>query len=215
MIPYMCANALFSLLAGIFVSKNGLFAPPAILGCAIATIGCGLLATFKPTTSSSTWIGYEILVSAGLGMAIQQGFSAVQTALPLEEVPIGTAAVVASQSCGGAIFVSVGNTLLQNHLLSKSTQNAIPGVNVRAVIELGATNFRNHVPAEALPKLVKLYNDSLQAVFIAAVPLCGVAFLCSLCMEWRSVRKGQMKQKIENEKGDNLGGEVSSSTSSA
>lgn len=192
MIPYMVANALFSLLAGVFVSKNGRFAPPAVLGCAIGTVGSGLLATLHPSTPASRWIGYEVLISAGLGMAIQQGFSAVQATLPLEEVPIGTAAVVASQSLGGAIFVSVGNTLLQNHLLDANNDAAVgAGVNVRAVIELGATQFRKVVPAEALPALLRLYNSSLQAVFIAAVPLCGVAFVCSLCMEWKSMKTAQ------------------------
>ena len=199
MIPYMCANALLGLIAGIFVSKNGLFAPPAIIGCAIGTIGCGFLATMHANTSTATWVGYEILASAGIGMAIQQGFSAVQTALPLEQVPIGTAAVVASQSAGGAIFVSVGNTLLQNHLLSKNNANSIPGVDIRTIIEQGATNFRQHVPAEALPPLIHLYNRALQGVFIAAVPLCGLAFICSLCMEFRSVRKGEVKQKMEKD----------------
>lgn len=195
MIPYMVANALFSLVAGIFVSKNGRFAPPAILGCAIGTVGSGLLATLELTTPASHWIGFEVLISAGLGMAVQQGFSAVQAILPLEEVPIGTAAVVASQSLGGAIFVSVSNTLLQDHLLSANNADKVPGVNVRAVIELGATRFRDVVPVEALPALIELYNDALQAVFIAAVPLCGVAVLCSLCMEWKSLRPQQQQQQ--------------------
>ncbi|KAK4943703.1 hypothetical protein LTR10_016800 [Elasticomyces elasticus] len=190
MIPYMVANAFFALLAGIFVSKNGLFAPPAILGCAIGTVGSGLLTTLTPTTPQANWIGYEFLISAGLGMAIQQGFSAVQASLPLEEVPIGTAAVVASQSLGGAIFVSVGNTLLQNNLLNANNDKIIPGVDVRAVIELGATKFRSVVPADALPALVNLYNNSLQEAFIAAVVLCGGALICSLCMEWKSLKNG-------------------------
>ncbi|KAK5076895.1 hypothetical protein LTR64_005625 [Lithohypha guttulata] len=190
-IPYMLINALFSLAAGVFVSKNGLFAPPAIAGCFIATIGAGLLATLQPNTTTATWAGFEALVSAGLGMAIQQGFSAVQATLPIHEVPIGTAAVVACQSAGGAIFVSVGNTLLQNHLFDANTANTIPGVNIRAVIELGATRFREFVPAESLPALLNLYNDALQAVFIAAVPLCGLALFCTLFMEWKSVREGE------------------------
>lgn len=194
MIPYMVANALFSLLAGIFVSKNGLFAPPAILGCAIGTVGCGLLATLDVNTSTATWVGYMILASGGIGIAIQQGFSAVQTALPAEQVSIGTAAVVASQSIGGAIFVSVGNTLLQNHLLSSAAQQRVPNIDLRVIIEMGTTNFRDNVPSESLPALVQLYADSLQGVFIAAVPLCGCAFLCSLCMEWRSVRKAPSKE---------------------
>jgi hypothetical protein len=103
MIPYVIANALFSLVAGIFVSKNGYFTAPAIVGCAIGTVRCGLISTIKMYTSSSKWIGYEILASVGIGMAIQQGFTAVQIVLPLSEVAIGTAAVVAFQSLGGAI----------------------------------------------------------------------------------------------------------------
>ncbi|ETN45272.1 uncharacterized protein HMPREF1541_09103 [Cyphellophora europaea CBS 101466] len=193
MIPYMLANAVLSMLAGIFVSKRGLFAPPAIIGCAIGTVGCGLLATLDANTPTARWIGYEILASAGIGMAIQQGFSAVQTALPLELVPIGTAAVVACQSAGGAIFISVGNTLLQNHLVAGD--NRIAGVNIRAVIELGTTQFRQHVPESALPALVDLYSRALQGVFIAAVPLCGCAFLSSLFMEWRSVRAAEEQTK--------------------
>lgn len=196
MIPYMVVNAFFSLFAGIFVSKNGLFAPPAIIGCAIATVGAGLLVTLKPTSSTGIWAGFEVLTAAGLGMAIQQGFSAVQTALPLHEVPIGTAAVVACQSLGGAIFVSVGNTLLQDHLLDANNAQAIPGVNIRSIIELGATQFRHVVPAGSLPALIMLYNRALQGALIAAVPLTGCAFLCSLCMEWKSVRRQPPTQEV-------------------
>lgn len=189
MIPYMLTNAFFSLTAGIFVSKNGLFAPPAIVGCAIATVGAGMLATLQPDSSTAIWIGFQVLVSAGLGMAIQLGSSAVQASLPIDEAPIGTAAVVACQSAGGAIFVSVGNTLLQTHLSDANEDKTIPGVNIRAVVEMGATKFRQFAPTESLPALLYLYNDALQAVFIAAVPLCGLAFTCTLFMEWKSVRQ--------------------------
>lgn len=197
MIPYMCANALFSLMAGIVVSKNGLFAPPAIIGYAIGTIGTGLLSTLQVDTSSARWIGYEILTSAGLGMAIQQGFTAVQTALPTEEVPMGTAAVIASQSLGGAIFVSIGNTLLQNHLLDANNAARLQDVDVRVVLTAGATAFRKLVPAKDLPVLLDIYNSALRPVFIAAIPMAGLAFVSSLFLEWNSVKT--KKEKVEQE----------------
>jgi hypothetical protein len=65
----MYANALFGLIASIVVSKNGPFAASATVGCAVETIGAGLPSTLQPNTSSSMWIGYEILTSVGLGMA--------------------------------------------------------------------------------------------------------------------------------------------------
>ncbi|KAG0645906.1 Roquefortine meleagrin synthesis T [Hyphodiscus hymeniophilus] len=188
MIPYVVANALFSLLAGIFVSKNGYFTAPAIVGCAIGTIGCGLISTLDIHSSSSTWIGYEILASVGIGMAIQQGFTAVQIVLPLSDVAIGTAAVVAFQSIGGAIFVSVGNTILQHTLQSAVDSGKLPGVNLTSVITAGASGIRNVVSAEALPALLHVYNSALQKVFLAAIPMCGLACVASCFMEWRSVK---------------------------
>lgn len=188
MIPYVAANAIASLLAGFFVSKNGYFTAPAIIGCAIGTVGCGLITTITPTSSVGTWIGFEILASAGIGLAIQQGFSAVQIVLPLDEVAIGTAAVVAFQSLGGAIFVSVGNTILQNDLLSASHHNKLPGVDIQAVIKGGASEFRHRVPPEAIPQLVAIYVRALQKVFVAAIPMAGLAFVAAMFLEWKSVK---------------------------
>ena len=60
MMPYMYANPPFSLMAGIVVSKNCLFAPPAIIGYVIGTVDAGPVSTLRITTSSAKWIGYEV-----------------------------------------------------------------------------------------------------------------------------------------------------------
>lgn len=202
MIPYMLANAVFSLLAGIFVSKNGYFTPPAITGLAIGTAGCGLLSMLHVSTPSSNWIGYQILVSAGLGMAVQQGFVAVQTVLPLEQVSIGTAAVVASQSFGGAIFISVANTIFQTTLLGHIGKSPLlSGLDTSTLTSTGITEFRSMVTSEQLQVLLEFYNISLRNVFITCIPLVGLAFLTSLGLEWRSVKTKQPVLDAEKSQG--------------
>ncbi|QSZ33142.1 hypothetical protein DSL72_002728 [Monilinia vaccinii-corymbosi] len=196
MIPYVICNAFFSLLAGIVVSKYGYFTPPTIIGMAVATIGCGLISTLNTSTMSSQWITYEIISAAGFGMAIQQGFTAVQTVLPLEKIPIGTAAVVASQSFGGAIFVSVGNNILQNQLIASSKDGRLPGVDIQAVLDAGATGFRSVVDADQLPALLTEYNGALQKVFIASVPVTILALIASLFLEWKSVKTHKNGEKV-------------------
>ena len=207
MIAYMLANAFLSLFTGIFVSKVGYYTPPAIVGGAIATVGCGLLSTLQINTPTSQWIGYEVLVAAGLGMAIQQGFIAVQTVLPLEQIPIGVAAIASFQSLGGSVFVSVANSILQNALLKASSSNQIPGVDIHHVISAGATMFRTFVPSASLPALLSVYNAALQKVFVTPIPLAGLAFVAALGLEWRSVKGGKEKametlQEIQDETGD-------------
>ena len=188
LIAYVIGNAIFSVIAGIAVSKIGYFAPPAIIGAAVGTVGCGLLSTLQVDSGPGQWVGYQVVTSAGLGMAVQQGIIAVQTVLPLEQTPIGIAAVISMQSLGGAIFVSVGNNVLQNMLNQASAGNALPGIDVKAVVTAGATQFRSIVPTESLRALLVAYNYALQRVFISAVPLSGLAFIVAFGLEWRSVR---------------------------
>ena len=188
MIPYLAANAIFILAAGILVTIIGYFAPPAIFGCFISVAGCTLLSTLQVDTEPSRWIGYEILTSVGLGIALQQGYIAVQTVLPLEQLPIGTALVTSFQSLGGAVFVSIGNSVVQNELVRAVDAAPIPGVDVRAVVSAGATQFRSFVPEAALPALLEAYNHALQRVLITAIATSGLAFFAALGLEWKSVR---------------------------
>ncbi|KAK0633043.1 major facilitator superfamily domain-containing protein [Immersiella caudata] len=188
MIPYFAVNAFFSLLAGIFVSMVGYVTPPAVIGSAIGTIGLGLLTLMNVNTTTAQWVGYEILASAGFGLSIQQGFTAVQTVLEPADMAVGTAAVVASQSLGGAIFLSVGNSVFQNHLLKASADNILPGVNIKKVIDAGAAAFRELVPDDDLPIMLEVYNEALRKVFIVGIPLGALAAFISCFIEFKSVK---------------------------
>ena len=185
MLAYVIPTALASLISGILVSKIGYFTPASIFGSAIATVGAGLVCTLSIDTSTGKWIGYLILTGFGLGISIQQGFNAAHTVLSLHDIPIGSAAVTFSQSLGGSVFTSVGDTLLINGL----AQAKIPGLDVHTVIYGGATGLIKTLQPDQLNQLLNTYNDSLRRVFICVTVLYGVAFLTSCGMEFRSVKK--------------------------
>ncbi|KAK7962609.1 uncharacterized protein PG986_003434 [Apiospora aurea] len=203
MIPYFVANALFSLFSGIFVSKVGYFTPPAILGSVIYIVGCGLFTLFHPDMSTGMWIGLQILASGGFGMSIQQGFTAVQTVLSKDDIAVGTASVVAAQSLGGAIFISVGNNVFQARLRSIiAADNNLDGIDVDAVIAAGTTAFRHLVPPNELTRLILDYNGALQTVFLVAVPLASLALVANCCLEWNSVKGKAPSTSEGSEKGE-------------
>ncbi|KAK3986898.1 major facilitator superfamily domain-containing protein [Cladorrhinum sp. PSN332] len=206
MIPYFVINAFFSLLAGVFVSVVGYVTPPAVIGSAIGTVGLGLLTLLNVNTTTAQWVGYEILSSAGFGLSIQQGFSAVQTVLSEDDMAVGTAAVVASQSLGGAIFLSVGNSVFQNQLIKASRANMLPGVDIKKVIDAGAAAFRRLVPDDELPIMLEVYNNALRMVFVVGIPLGALAAFISCFIEWKSVKV------LEEDKTKQKGG-MSASTS--
>lgn len=74
---------------------------------------------------------------------------AVQAVLDISELPIGTAVVVFFQSLSGAIFVSVGNNVLQNTLIHGI--GSIPDISDEQKVTLlhaGLTQVRVLVPSE-------------------------------------------------------------------
>lgn len=197
MIPYMMANAVFSVIAGIIVSKTGYFTPPAIIGMAIGTVGCGLITTLQVDSGAGMWIGYEVVAAVGLGFAVQQTYTAVQTVLANADIPIGTAAVVSMQSLGGAIMVSVGNTILQNELEASAHRQGIPQVNLQMLIQAGPSGLRSVVPAADLGIVLDAYNSALQKVFTAAIPVAGLAFISACFLEWKNILAD--RKDVENQ----------------
>jgi MFS family permease len=216
MIPYFVVNAFFSLVAAAFVSRIGYVTPPAVIGNAIGTVGLGLMTLLRVETTTAQWAGYQVLTSAGFGISIQQGFTAVQTVLGPDDMAIATAAVVAAQSLGGAVFLSVGNSVFQNKLLQASAAGVLNGLDIKKIIDSGAASFRHLVPAEDLPAMLEVYNKALTTVFIVSIPLGTLAALFSCFIEWRSVRPkevgGEKAGEEDAEKGE--GGEGRSQVAS-
>ena len=184
LLAYIIPCALATLIGGIVTTKTGYFAPPAWAGCGVATIGAGLLVTLDPHEPTGNWIGYFIVAGFGVGLAVQQDFTAVQTVLPFEHVPIGTAAITFSQTLGGAVFVYVGNTILIEEL----REDKISGVDVLKVVSAGATAFEQMVPPASQATLRLSYSHALRDVFIAGAVMAGLAFLTSLGLEMRTVK---------------------------
>ncbi len=197
MIPYFVVNAVFSLAAGYFVSKTGYATPPAVIGSAIGTVGLGLMTLLRVDTTTAQWAGYQVLTSAGFGISIQQGFTAVQTVLCAEDIPIATAAVVAAQSLGGAVFLSVGNSIFQHQLLRASAAGALNGIDIKEIINNGAASFRQLVPAEHLAAMLEIYNKALTTVFTVSIPLGGLAMIISCFIEFKSVKTATAREEEE------------------
>jgi MFS family permease len=188
MIPYFVVNGVFTLAAGFFVSRIGYATPPAVIGSAIGTVGLGLMTLLRVDSTTAQWAGFQVLTSAGFGVSIQQGFTAVQTVLADEDMAIATAAVVASQSLGGAVFLSVGNSVFQQQLLQATAARVLDGIDIKKLIDAGAASFRQLVPAEDLPTMLQVYNKALTTVFTVSIPLGGLAAIIACFIEWKSVR---------------------------
>lgn len=119
-------------------------------------------------------------------MGMQVATLASQTVLDRKDVPIGMTLMFFMQQLGGAIFVSVGLSVLDTQLTRR-----LSGVYDLNVASMGATEFRRAVPPEILDKVLIAYNAALREVFIVGICLSCIALLGAVLIEFKSV-KGRM-----------------------
>lgn len=151
------------------------------------SIGSGLITTFEVDSSSSYWIGIQVVYGLGVGCFMTAPLVAVQAVLSAEKTPIGISTVTFFQMFGGALFAAVSQTIFNEQVVKQLTKNA-PGVDVLKLLAAGTTAVRRIVTPEQLPGVLQSYNVALLAPFYLAAAVTAVAFFCSFGLEWVSVK---------------------------
>ena len=186
-LPYLVSVFTTAIVTGSFITAFGYYVPIMWLGAAILTIGCGLIHTLHVGSTEAQWFGYQVLTGIGFGMAFQIPYTAAQVVLSAEDLPMGNALIVFFQALGGALAISIGQNVLSNVLNQQLVQ--LPQINAASVIADGATNIASDIPPALQGPVKAAYSFALSRTYILPIAGGGAAFLCSLGMENRTVRK--------------------------
>jgi hypothetical protein len=81
---------------------------------------------------------------------MSQPIVAIQNALPADQIAIGTSLIVFCKYLGGALFVSLAQTIFTNGLRNALPTFA-PQVDPQTVITAGATSVRAVTPKASVP----------------------------------------------------------------
>ncbi|KAI1346161.1 putative efflux pump [Xylaria sp. FL0043] len=186
-LPLLLSVVVTSLFSGGLITVFGYYTPFMIFGSIIAAIGGGLLTTWKPDVSTGVWIGYQIVFGIGVGAGLQQPLIAVQTVLGIDDVPVGTSVIAFMQTLGGALFVSVGNSVFNNKLVQELVEH-VPSMKPEDIIMVGSTNLQKVLPANILPDVILSYNNALTTAYIVSTALAAVSIFGAVFVEWKSVK---------------------------
>jgi MFS family permease len=187
-IPLILSNTFGIFFSGGLTSTFGYYMPYVYICVALTSIGSGLLTTLDPTSSTGRWVGYQILYGFGCGCAFQLPQIAAQAVLPQQDVPVGVAITLFGTMLGASLFVSVGNNVLNNGLVSHVSVLNIQGLDAKTIVSLGATQLRSHVPSQYVAKVIEGYNTSVIETFRVALIISCLSVLGAAGMQWRSVK---------------------------
>lgn len=129
-----------------------------------------------------------MIIGAGAGLGIQQAHTAAQNVLASTDVPTGAVVLIFAQILGGSLWLSVAQNVLTGQLL-RNLRDAVPGLDPKIILNVGATGLRDAVGLQYLDVVRKIYNFALTRTFYCGVALAVTAFIASIGMEWKSIRK--------------------------
>ncbi|CAK5272297.1 unnamed protein product [Mycena citricolor] len=186
-LPMILSLVFASISVGVVIAQVGYYAPFMIASTIIASVGAGLITTLGVSSGHTKWIPYQVIFGLGLGLGLQQPSLAVQTVLDMIDVPSGTAIIMFSQTLGGALFISVGQNVFTNQLVSGLAKYAA-GLDPNVVLSAGATSLRSNVPADKLAGVLLAYSHALDSAFYVGVAMTGLSIIGCLSIEWRSIK---------------------------
>ncbi|KAK2738275.1 MFS sugar transporter [Myotisia sp. PD_48] len=186
-LPLLLSMVIFSVLVGGTITAIGYLTPFLYISAVLSAIGAGLLTTFTTTTSHEKWIGYQVIYGAGVGIGFQLSLIAAQAVLELEDVAIGTVVMMFCQTLGGALFISVGQNVFGNRLVSGIAE-AAPGLDASIVLRVGATELDKLIPKEFLAATQVAYNNALTNTWYVAVAMSVLSIIGAFGIEWISVK---------------------------
>ncbi|GME30030.1 MFS general substrate transporter [Neofusicoccum parvum] len=195
-VPYIVSITVAAVIVGVSLTFIGYYTPFTWFGASAFTVGAGLMYTLQVETTSSRWIGYQVLTGFGAGIALEIPFIAVQRVVAKKDMPVGNAMVGFFNSLGSGISISVAENIFSNTLV-KGLEQDVHGINPEVVVAAGATGVRDVTPPQLLPAVLHAYNNAITTAFIFSIASGGFAVLCSMFIEWKSV-KGTKPEQAES-----------------
>ncbi|PVF94124.1 ABC transporter [Serendipita vermifera] len=193
-IPFMLSVVVASFGAGGFVSFTGHYWGLMVVGPLVGAVGAGLLFTIDEYTSSARLIGYQILLGAGLGVALQQPMMAIQAEYADEPslIPQASSLVTFLQLLGGVVGIAIAGTIFNNQLSETIVQYAssLPPEMVAAVKQSVTVIFS--LSQELQGQVVHAYVKALDYTFIMTVPAAVLMSISSLFIKnWNLKKRGE------------------------
>ncbi|KAH6675189.1 putative MFS multidrug transporter [Halenospora varia] len=193
-LPIVGCHILVGLSSGVLIGKVGYYLPFIVVGSMLVSISNGLLSTLSPETSTGKWVGYQIIGGVGRGLGMQPPIIAVQNNLQPAQIPIAMALLMFAQAFGGALFLSLSDTVLTNSLKSLLPKYA-PAVDAQAVIDAGATGFRAFLNGTELLNVLVVYAKSVDRVFYLTAGAAVGSFVSCWFMGFKDIRKKRVVSK--------------------
>jgi EmrB/QacA subfamily drug resistance transporter len=180
LLPLMLGLLTVSITSGQIISRTGKYRFFPIAGSAVMTLGLFLLHLMG--VDSATWQDslYMLILGMGIGGVMQVLVIIVQNGVPHSELGVATSGATFFRSIGGSFGTAIFGAIFANVLVGNLASH-LHGITLPAGFNAADATpaLLKHLPAVVHEGFVAGYAESIQTVFLVAVPIAALAFLFS------------------------------------
>src|SRR6201994_1818709 len=180
LLPLMAGLLLVSIGSGQIIARTGKYRIFPIAGAAAMTVGLYLLSLMG--VHSATWQDaiYMLVLGAGIGGVMQVLVTIVQNAVPHSELGVATSAATFFRSIGGSFGTAIFGAIFSNVLIGNLASH-LHGVSLPSGFSSAdvTPSVLSHLSATIRDGFVAGYAESIQTVFLIAVPIAALAFVAT------------------------------------
>ena len=180
LLPLMAGLLTVSIASGQIISRTGKYRFFPIAGSAVMTLGMFLLSLMGTESSTLEDSLYMLVLGMGIGGVMQVLVIIVQNGVPHSELGVATSGATFFRSIGGSFGTAIFGAIFSNVLIGNLASH-LHGVPLPAGFSSADATpaLLSHLPAAVHAGFVAGYAESIQTVFLVAVPIAALAFLFS------------------------------------
>jgi predicted MFS family arabinose efflux permease len=188
LLPLLVGLLFTSITSGLLVSKRGRYKIFVVVGTAVMAVGMFLMSLIQVSTGALVLAAMMFVVGAGLGLFMQTLIIAVQNAISMQDMGVGTSAITFFRTLGGAIGAAVlGAVVLdQERVLQRAD-----------IVKYGKVLGVAHD-----------FTSAMDRAFLWSVPVALVAFVLSFLLKEVKLRTslGQSAPPVNTGVADEVAG---------
>src|SRR5579864_3862378 len=180
LLPLMVGLLTVSISSGQIISRTGKYRFFPIAGSAMMTLGLFLLHLMGVHTSTLQDAASMLVLGMGIGGVMQVLVLIVQNGVPHSELGVATSGATFFRSIGGSFGTAIFGAIFSNVLVGNLASH-LHGLHLPAGLSSADITpaLLGHLPAVVHEGLVAGYAESIQTVFLVAVPIAALAFLAT------------------------------------
>lgn len=188
LLPYLLSVTVTELTVGTSVSMLGIYLPFMVFGTAIYTVASSLLCTLQIDTSTARLIGYQILAGVGFGSSLQLCATVVRANVQDKDIPVAGALSTFAPFFGGSLAASIGQNTFRVALVKRLLRSVSP-TETAAIVDAGGRGGIAVVSEDLKDVVLEAYSYAVKRNFVMSAVVGGIAFLCTLGIKWKNIKK--------------------------